>query len=161
MLHGNGGGGFGARADYATGARPVSVISADFNRDGKLDLATANQTAGTVSVLLADVDADAVARRRCAHGRRGLGRQRDRRARQRHRRRGTPIEITGVTEPAERHGTVVQGAPDTIPYTPDPDYCNDPGAAPTDDFTYTITGGDTATVSVTVTCVRRRPGRGG
>ncbi len=63
------------------------------------------------------------------------------------------IEITAVTQPTNGTATVVQGSPDQIAYTPDANYCNDPGAPPTDDFTYTISGGDTATVAVTVTCV--------
>ena len=60
-------------------------------------------------------------------------------------------------QPANGTAAVVQGSPDEIAYTPDADYCNDPGAAPTDDFTYTINGGDTATVAVTVTCVDDDP----
>ncbi|HET6603787.1 MAG TPA: putative Ig domain-containing protein, partial [Xanthomonadaceae bacterium] len=38
-----------------------------------------------------------------------------------------------------------------VSYTPDADYCGDDG------FTYTINGGDTATVSVTVECVNDAP----
>lgn len=41
-----------ANADFATGAGPRGVAVADFNGDGKLDAATANTTADTVSVLL-------------------------------------------------------------------------------------------------------------
>jgi Ca2+-binding RTX toxin-like protein len=70
---------------------------------------------------------------------------------------GDAIEITGVADPQHGTATVVQGAqnaPDQIAYTPDPDYCNDPGAAPTDDFAYNVTGGAGATVAVTVTCVQ-------
>jgi type II secretory pathway component GspD/PulD (secretin) len=40
------------RTDYATGTAPDAVITADFNADGKADLATANFTANTVSILL-------------------------------------------------------------------------------------------------------------
>ncbi|HEY1118059.1 MAG TPA: Ig-like domain-containing protein, partial [Acidimicrobiales bacterium] len=51
------------------------------------------------------------------------------------------------------HGTVaVDGARTGLTYRPDADYCNDPGAAAEDTFTYTLDGGSTATVSVTVTC---------
>ena len=45
----------------------------------------------------------------------------------------------------------MQGTPDTIAYTPDANYCS------TDTFTYTVNGGDSATVSVTVTCVDDPP----
>ncbi len=40
------------RADYDTGQGPVSVAIADFNKDGFPDLAVANQTDGTISILL-------------------------------------------------------------------------------------------------------------
>ncbi len=43
--------------------------------------------------------------------------------------------------------------PTGLTYEPDADYCNDAPANPTDDFTYTLNGGSTATVAVTVTCV--------
>jgi hypothetical protein len=38
--------------DFPVGAEPKSVVSADFNNDGKTDLATANRSAGTLSILL-------------------------------------------------------------------------------------------------------------
>ncbi|MGA2497677.1 MAG: FG-GAP-like repeat-containing protein [Tepidisphaeraceae bacterium] len=41
-------------SDYATGLSPYSVIAADFNGDGKMDLAIANSADDTVSVLLGD-----------------------------------------------------------------------------------------------------------
>ncbi len=44
------------RTDYATGTAPDAVISADFTADGKVDLATANFTANTVSILLGNGD---------------------------------------------------------------------------------------------------------
>lgn len=40
--------------DYPTGVNPQAVVSADFNNDGQLDLATANGGDNTVSVLLGD-----------------------------------------------------------------------------------------------------------
>src|SRR5204863_2642248 len=54
-------GSFGAPQNYAVGANPSSVAVADFNRDGKPDLVTANQGsspsyAGSVSVLLGNGD---------------------------------------------------------------------------------------------------------
>jgi FG-GAP-like repeat len=44
--------GFGAITNFATGTLPLSVVSGDFNQDGNLDLASANQGANTVSILL-------------------------------------------------------------------------------------------------------------
>jgi FG-GAP-like repeat/Bacterial Ig-like domain len=44
--------GFGAVSNFATGTLPLSVVSGDFNQDGNLDLASANQGANTVSIML-------------------------------------------------------------------------------------------------------------
>lgn len=44
------------RADFATGTGPASVITGDFNGDGKLDLAIANSTDNTVSILIGKPD---------------------------------------------------------------------------------------------------------
>ncbi len=53
----------------------------------------------------------------------------------------TTIDHLGL-EPRERRRRAWCRATRTrSAYTPDADYCNDPGAAPTDDFTYTMTGG--------------------
>ena len=41
---------------YAVGILPESVAVGDFNGDGKLDLAVANQGSGTVSILLGNGD---------------------------------------------------------------------------------------------------------
>jgi len=54
ILLGNGSGSFGAKTDFPVGARPVSVVLADFDHNGTLDLATANEDANTISVLLGD-----------------------------------------------------------------------------------------------------------
>jgi FG-GAP repeat len=43
---------FIARRDFRVGALPQSVTVGDFNGDGRQDLATANQGAGTVSILI-------------------------------------------------------------------------------------------------------------
>ncbi|MBA2634146.1 MAG: tandem-95 repeat protein [Chloroflexi bacterium] len=67
---------------------------------------------------------------------------------------GGPLFIDSVTQPA--NGTVViTNAGADLTYTPNADYCND--GDPTDDFTYTLNGGSTATVAVTVTCVNDNP----
>ena len=67
-----------------------------------------------------------------------------------------PKSISSASNPAG--GTVaISGGGSGLNYTPDPNYCNDPSAAPTDDFTYTLNGGSTATVSVSVTCSQDVP----
>src|SRR5439155_1024174 len=43
---------FAPKQDFVTGTTPVSVTVGDVNLDGKLDLAVANQSSNTVSVLL-------------------------------------------------------------------------------------------------------------
>ncbi|HWY36012.1 MAG TPA: FG-GAP-like repeat-containing protein, partial [Nitrosopumilaceae archaeon] len=49
---GTGTGSFGAAKSFKIGGYPLSVISADFNGDGKADLATANGDSNNVSILL-------------------------------------------------------------------------------------------------------------
>jgi hypothetical protein len=49
ILPGNGDGTFGVRKEAASGVSPLSIAGADFNRDGRLDLATANQGSNSVS----------------------------------------------------------------------------------------------------------------
>src|SRR5262249_22049080 len=44
--------GFGARQAFSTGAGPFSVAVADLNGDGKPDLAVANSSSNTVSILV-------------------------------------------------------------------------------------------------------------
>jgi Flp pilus assembly secretin CpaC len=44
------------RADYDTGKGPISVAIADFNKDSHSDLAVANQTDGSISILLGNGD---------------------------------------------------------------------------------------------------------
>ena len=48
---GNNDGTFQGKTDYTTGSNPRSIVAGDFNNDGKLDLATANN-GGSVSILL-------------------------------------------------------------------------------------------------------------
>lgn len=52
LLLGNGDGTFRAPVNYGTGVIPTEATLADFNGDGRLDLATANASDNTVSVLL-------------------------------------------------------------------------------------------------------------
>ena len=155
VLLNTGTGSYGPATAFAAGSGPVSVTSGDFDRDGDFDLATANQSSNDVSVLLGDRlavavdDARTVAEDSGATSFNVLSNDTDP--------EGDAIEITSVSDPANGSATIVQGSPDQITYTPDPNYCNDPGAAAEDTFTYTITGGDSATVSVTVTCVDDNP----
>ena len=69
---------------------------------------------------------------------------------------GGPKTIASATQPA--HGTVAV-APDnlSLTYTPNAGYCNSNPPASTDDFTYTLNGGSTATVAVTVSCAADDP----
>jgi hypothetical protein len=52
VLLGNGDGTFQAPLDYAVGSQPQSIVAADFNGDGILDLAVANDSGNSISVLL-------------------------------------------------------------------------------------------------------------
>jgi len=53
---------------YPTGPGSQSVLTADFNRDGKLDLVTGNFGDGTISLLLGNSDGSFQARRDSATG---------------------------------------------------------------------------------------------
>ena len=69
-------------------------------------------------------------------------------------------EITAVTQPG--HGVVTPTGGTTnhwtgLTYQPNANYCNFPGGAPSDDFTYTLNGGSSATASMTVDCVNDPP----
>lgn len=56
ILLGNGDGSFRAQGTYATGGGPIGIVAADFNADGKLDLAIANEVDNTVTILLGNGD---------------------------------------------------------------------------------------------------------
>jgi len=52
VLFGKGNGTFGTKKDFTVGQMPFGIVAADFDGDGKIDLATANYLDGTASVLL-------------------------------------------------------------------------------------------------------------
>ena len=56
ILLGNGDFTFRGVASYPTGAQPQGIAAGDFNGDGKLDLAVANEFENTVSILLGNGD---------------------------------------------------------------------------------------------------------
>ncbi|TMH06184.1 MAG: hypothetical protein E6H67_06865 [Betaproteobacteria bacterium] len=56
VLLGNGDGSFRAPVSYPTGTSPAAVVVADFNGDGKPDLAVANFGSNTVSILMGNGD---------------------------------------------------------------------------------------------------------
>ena len=47
---------FGNPTNYPVGTTPRAVVTGDFNRDGRLDLAAANSGSNTVSILLGNLD---------------------------------------------------------------------------------------------------------
>ena len=67
---------------------------------------------------------------------------------------GGPKTIQSVTQPTNGTVAITNNGTD-LTYKPNANYCN--GGSPTDDFTYTLNGGSTATVAVTVTCVDDDP----
>jgi len=56
ILLGNGDGTFQTHVDYPVGNYPVGIEAADFNGDGKLDLAVVNDNDNTVSILFGNGD---------------------------------------------------------------------------------------------------------
>ena len=56
VLLGNGDGTFQPQVTYAVGSDPIAIVAGDFNGDGHLDLAVANDVDSTVSVLLGNGD---------------------------------------------------------------------------------------------------------
>jgi alpha-tubulin suppressor-like RCC1 family protein len=64
--------------------------------------------------------------------------------------------IASATAPS--HGTVaITGGGLGLTYQPAANYCNEPPGSTPDTFTYTLNGGSSATVSITVTCVDDLP----
>ena len=69
---------------------------------------------------------------------------------------GGPKTISSVTQPA--NGTVaIIGGGAGLTYAPNANYCNAPPGTTLDTFTYTLNGGSTASVSMTVTCADDAP----
>ncbi len=64
---------------------------------------------------------------------------------------GGPKTVQSVTQPANG-AVVITGGGSGLTYVPNNNYCNSPPGTTPDTFTYTLNGGDTASVSVTVTC---------
>jgi hypothetical protein len=64
--------------------------------------------------------------------------------------------IESVEQPADGTVEITNSGAD-LTYQPDADYCNEPPGTTPDTFTYTITGGSKATVSVKVECVNDPP----
>ena len=56
ILLGNGDGTFQPPVQYAAGDQPFSVVAADFNHDGNLDLAVANSLSDYLSILIGNGD---------------------------------------------------------------------------------------------------------
>jgi subtilisin-like proprotein convertase family protein len=54
VLLGNGDGSFAVQDDFPVGAAPLSLLAGDFDRDGDIDLATANFDSDNVTILLGD-----------------------------------------------------------------------------------------------------------
>jgi VCBS repeat-containing protein len=116
-------------SDSNTAVSTVTITAVDDAPVAVDDAATVNEDSGVnaIDVLANDTDVD-----------------------------GGTIEVQSVTQPA--NGTVaITGGGTGVSYTPDADYCNDPPGTTLDTFTYTLNGGSTATVSVTVTCVDDDP----
>ena len=56
LFIGNGDGTFSGGVNFATGASPVALATADFNADGLADLAVSDQSANTVSIFIGNGD---------------------------------------------------------------------------------------------------------
>jgi 6-phosphogluconolactonase (cycloisomerase 2 family) len=68
VMKNNGDGTFAAAIDYDVGSWPNSVCAADFNGDGKLDLAVANSKAENISILKNKGDGTFIAAIECTVG---------------------------------------------------------------------------------------------
>jgi hypothetical protein len=114
-------------ADTATVS--VTVTCVDDNPVAVADAATVveDSSATLINVLVNDTDVD-----------------------------GGTKTISSATDPA--NGTVVIAGDNlSLTYQPDPNYCNDPPGTTLDTFNYTMNGGSSTSVTVTVTCVDDNP----
>ena len=68
---------------------------------------------------------------------------------------GGPKSVASVNQPRQRHRAPSPAAAPASATRPNLNYCN--GTPATDNFTYTLNGGSTATVRVTVTCADDAP----
>jgi predicted RNA-binding protein with EMAP domain len=118
-------------SDGNTAVSTVTVTPVDDNPTAVDDAATVNEDSGAnaIDVLANDTDPDG----------------------------GTKL-VTAAGPTSAFGGTIViTGGGTGLTYAPAANYCNDPPGTTLDTFTYTVTGGDTATVTVTVTCVDDNP----
>ncbi|HEX5526571.1 MAG TPA: Ig-like domain-containing protein [Solirubrobacterales bacterium] len=69
---------------------------------------------------------------------------------------GGTKSIESVTQPANG-AVVITGGGTGLTYEPDANYCNEPPGTEPDSFEYTLNGGSSATVAVTVECVDDPP----
>ena len=67
ILLGNGDGTFRPPVNYPAGAGPISIVAADFNHDGNLDLAVATGLNTYISILMGNGDGTFQPARRGAH----------------------------------------------------------------------------------------------
>jgi Ca2+-binding RTX toxin-like protein len=69
---------------------------------------------------------------------------------------GGPKQVASVTQPT--HGTVaITAGGSGLTYNPTPGFCNSQTGGTADTFTYTLNGGSTASVAMTVTCAPGAP----
>ncbi len=113
----------------SVGTVTVTVTCIDDAPTAVNDAATVNEDSGanTINVLANDTDTDA-----------------------------GPISIQSVTQPANG-AVVITNAGADLTYAPNANYCNNPPGTTLDTFTYTLNGGSSATVTMTVTCVDDDP----
>ena len=144
----------GTRAQ-PTSRTPTTATAPALSRSDDFTYTLNGGSTATVAVTVTCADDDPIAVDDAADGRRGLGRHRDRRARQRHRRRRRPEDDHRGHPAGQRHRRGHRRRHRA--HLPAERRLLQRPAATTDDFTYTLNGGSTATVAVTVTCVDDDP----
>jgi Bacterial Ig domain/Bacterial cadherin-like domain len=69
-----------------------------------------------------------------------------------------PKTVNSVQNPSTAGGTVlITGGGTGVSYAPALNYCNNPPGTTLDTFTYTLNGGSSTTVTITVTCINDAP----